>query len=966
VPALPRGRKSITAPTLLERERELALIDDALDAAAAGRARTLLFEGEAGIGKTALLEQLADDARRRGFRTFTARAGALESSLGFGVVRQLFESNVARAAAAKRRSLLSGSAALAAPVLGLGLPAHEGMLPAVSEEIRFQHGLYWLVANMCEHGPVALTVDDAHWCDEPTFAWLLYLLRRSESLPLATAIAVRSGEPGFPRELIAAIAAEAPDPSVQVTPLRLDGTRALIERGYGTAIDADFAAACHDWTGGNPMFVAEVSAELANEGIEPVAASVPRVRQLKPASIARVTLLRFARLPAHAVSLSRALAVLGAAGQLRYAGALAGLTSDAAVAAADVLISARIVEPGETLRFGHPLVAGVVYDDIAPTRRAEEHKRAARLLADGGAADEHVVAQLLRSTPSADDWVTAALLAGAERELASGSAQTALTQLRRVRDEPPPRTLLARVLLLLGLAESLAGDPAAVGSLEAALAASRDPAWRAEVALLLGRVLLRAGRTREALAALEPAIEQLDSTQLDLRLQLEATLITAARFDASLVEYAATRIDRLVTESDKADGAADSHGARLITAQLSWGATAGGASAAVSAELARAALGGGRLVEESVITPDAYLLPILMLSYCDELEDADAHCARALALAQRAGSAPAYAGTACFRSGIAHRRGRLGEAELLARDALRLAEGAPDFALVNGLARAYLANILVDRDAAGEALDVLGDTSRLGESPLVWATELLFAAARARLAQGESSEALDLLLDCGRRCIEWRVKNPAWLPWRSQAALTLHRLGNEDRALELSDEELWRARRFGARGPEGVALRACGLIAGGAGGLDLLRESEATLRESPSRLEYARTLVALGAALRRANQRAEAREPLSLGLDLAEACEAPGLAGEARAELLACGARPRSVVRRGVDELTPSERRVCEMAARGMSNPEIAQALFVTRATVESHLHSAYGKLNLKSRKELVGRLAESNFNDPH
>jgi DNA-binding CsgD family transcriptional regulator len=99
---------------------------------------------------------------------------------------------------------------------------------------------------------------------------------------------------------------------------------------------------------------------------------------------------------------------------------------------------------------------------------------------------------------------------------------------------------------------------------------------------------------------------------------------------------------------------------------------------------------------------------------------------------------------------------------------------------------------------------------------------------------------------------------------------------------------------------------------------------------------------------------------LAEGLEVAERCGAAPLAAEARAELAACGARPRSIVRRGADALTPSERRVAQMANDGLSNPEIAQALFVTRATVESHLHSVYRKLGIGSRSQISDALGES------
>jgi DNA-binding CsgD family transcriptional regulator len=156
-----------------------------------------------------------------------------------------------------------------------------------------------------------------------------------------------------------------------------------------------------------------------------------------------------------------------------------------------------------------------------------------------------------------------------------------------------------------------------------------------------------------------------------------------------------------------------------------------------------------------------------------------------------------------------------------------------------------------------------------------------------------------------------------------------------------------------------MALRALGLIEGAERGLELLSEAVETLIPSPARLELARALVDLGAALRRANQRAAARDSLYEGLDIAHRCGAVPLAERAREELLAAGSRPRRLVRRGVASLTPSEHRVAQMAAEGMTNPQIAQALFVTRKTVEAHLLAVYRKLDISGRGELERALAE-------
>jgi DNA-binding NarL/FixJ family response regulator len=946
-------------PKLLERERELALIDASLAAAATGSACVLQLEGEAGVGKTALLRRAAEEAAQRGFSVLTGRGGVLERSRGFGVASQLFERPVVRATTAERRRLLSGAAGLAAPLLGVeGDGAGVGD-PRDAADLRFHHALYWLVSNLSERSPTVLLVDDAHWCDEATLEWLIYVIGRLEGLPLAILIAQRTGEPDSPRVLLDAITAEPVTQLVALRALGFESTSLLVEAAYGVSADPDFCRACHAWTKGNPLFLSAVVAELAAEGVVPRDSSVARLREVTPPSIARATLLRLARLPSDAIALARSLAVLGSAAELHLAAALSGLDRDRVVAAADALVAASIIESERPLRFNHPLVAGIVYEDIPPGRRAQAHQRAARLLFDAGVDRDAIVAQLLRSAPAGDRWVTELLCAGAENELAHGSPRTAATLLRRANEEPPPAELRSKVLYRLGLAKSLAGEGDAVEMLRLALDAAA-PQDRANVALALGRLLVAAGRSSEAVATLEPAIAALTSDDADKRLRLEAALLTAARFDIRLIHLDAPRVSALGGMS-----AVDTHGGRLIAGQLCWGATAAGRSVAVAVELARRALAGGRMIDEAPATPDAYLAPILMLAVSDELDEAEAHCGHALALAKERGSAPAYSGAACIASRVAYFKGKLAEGELLARDALRLAIDRPEFEIVRGLARADLVNILVEHGETGEALAVAGDTSTLPDSPLTWATDLLCAAGRAYVADQRTAEGIELLRAAGRRSVEWHFKNPAWLPWRSEAALALHQLGELEQAIELCDEELWRARRYGARRPLGVALRARGLIEGGEDGLELLREATEVMRESPARLEYARVLVALGGALRRANRRAEARGPLSEGLQVADACGAVRIAEEARVELRACGARPRALVRPGIDELTASERRVSEMAAEGMSNPAIAQALFVTRATVESHLHASYRKLGLRSRTEL-SRALGGQINEPH
>jgi DNA-binding NarL/FixJ family response regulator len=153
----------------------------------------------------------------------------------------------------------------------------------------------------------------------------------------------------------------------------------------------------------------------------------------------------------------------------------------------------------------------------------------------------------------------------------------------------------------------------------------------------------------------------------------------------------------------------------------------------------------------------------------------------------------------------------------------------------------------------------------------------------------------------------------------------------------------------------GLARRVLGCF----GDRGLLEDAVDGLQTTPCRLEHAKALLELGAALRRANHRTAARERLRPALDLGARCEAAPLVERAEAELRATGARPRRALLTGPDALTPSERRVAELVARGLSNPEVARELVVSRATVESHLRAAYRKLDIASRDEL-GKILEA------
>jgi DNA-binding CsgD family transcriptional regulator len=315
-----------------------------------------------------------------------------------------------------------------------------------------------------------------------------------------------------------------------------------------------------------------------------------------------------------------------------------------------------------------------------------------------------------------------------------------------------------------------------------------------------------------------------------------------------------------------------------------------------------------------------------------------------------------------WRAALGHASGSLIEAEADARLAF---DGRPgEHYMETPWLYGILAQVLVERGAVDEAARILASFEAVVDSFREEdRNHAILFRARAHVAstKGDQRAALTDALASGHIARWMGFKNPAvdsGLTWRSEAALAHHFLGEDDAAQELARAQLELARNWGAPRTLGQALRILGVVEGGTDGLERLQEAAAVLELSPARLEYGYALTDLGSALRRGNQRTAAREPLRLALELAQRGGAKLLADRAHEELIASGARPRRLFASGVDALTPSERRVAAMAAEGLSNREIAQALFVTLRTVETHLSSAFRKLDVSARTQLAAALA--------
>jgi DNA-binding CsgD family transcriptional regulator len=922
-------------PLLLERDAELARLSVLLEKAHAGSGAVVAISGPPGIGKTELLAAVHRIAGERGFRTLRARGRDLEADMAFSVVRQLLEQPVLSASAGERRRLLAGPARAGAGALGLAA----GASPA--SEFAAVHGLYWLCANLAERKPLLLTVDDLQWVDGPSLSWLGYLGPRSAESAMLVVLAVREGDP---RGRANSVAAAADDSSVHrmgLSALSVASVATLVRAELGPSASAGFCSACWELAGGNPLYVRELLAASRNEGLSGAEDSITRLRALASSAVGASVLGRLARLGPDAVSLAQALAVLGSQTEVGVAAELAGLEPAAAELTADRLAAAQILAPARPLDFFHPLIGEAVNADQALGARRLAHRRAAAILDRAGAADR-VAAHLLATGPAGDTWAVQRLSAAADTAWERGAAEVAASYLRRALAEPAAPAERPALLRRLGVAEWAAGDPAAIGHLEEALNEARDATAIAAAAGPLANAYIISDQADIAVPVLQRAVARIRPADPRLALRLDGAAALAGLMDDRSAAAALRAVDRLQASLS---ATSDPPGRVLVViahAEMRRGRSADEAEQLVERVLAR---------EPYPPRPNASASIIVTLLGLEAFGTLQRLCDDMLQAARRRSAVQELIGVASFSAWALYRRGELADAEAQARWALERATGiwAID-------ALAHLVETLVERDALDDAAAELRRMAPPMTSHTVVVAAYLMARGQLRMAQGQCQEALQDYLACGERCERLGIVDGLYA-WRSEAAITHALLGHAAEARQLARTAVEVARGFGRPRALGVALRAQGLVEDGARGIDLLGEAVAVLERSQAPVELARALTDHGAALRRAGLRMRARVQLERGLDLAHHCGARRIASQARAELVAAGAKPRRDAFTGRDALTASELRVARLAAAGRTNREIAQALFITTKTASAHLSRAYRKLDVTRRSQLAEAL---------
>ncbi len=820
---------------LVQREEELGAIERWLNGVNGGEGGIGLLEGPAGIGKTALLRAVAERAEDIGLSVLHARGGELERSAAWAVARELLLPGLT---VLDREELWKGPAAAAAAVLD-GAPAEESDGP--DQAFRVAHALTSVVVELAGQQPWLFLVDDAHWGDRPSLRWLEFLARRLERVRALVVLAARPVE-GPGDGALQSLAARAR--VLRPRPLGPDGVQEVVAAQFHTPPEPEFAAACHEVTGGNPFLLTELLREAGEARLAPSRSEAHRVRSLRPASVRRLALLRLAGLGPGAIDLARAAALLGDGTVPTTAGALAGLSEQAVIAAAEALAAAEIFTDDPALSFVHPLMRSVIYEDIAPAARAVWHRKAARLLAERGAPDGSVTTQLILAERTGDPWAVTRLLDGATAARRRGAPEVARELAERALDEPPSADMRATVLRELASAELDLGDVEGIEHLRDAVAGAASAPERAEMALLLGPTLTILNHHEEAINLLTACLDELSpDAQAELHPAVEAELIAAGLALPATVQSARQQIEIALARRNESMLELDPR----ILAMIGF-LDIGQGRVEEGLLLARHALSRPASPSHGISLTTNFAAAALR--WADQLDEALVVWTLEVEDARRR-SAPLRLAWASDRAIVLLRRGEAAAAEVDARTALELMDAL--YPRPISVALGTHAEALMETGASREAAQLishapLGDSD--GESDNAFRAEPLRVRARIRAAQGDPRGALADLERIERLARRYGFINPGATPWRAQAALIRAANGSNDQALRLVEEDLDQARAIGSERALGSAMRVRGLLRK-EHGLEDLDEAVTILAAGRDRLEHVRALVDLGAAPRR-------------------------------------------------------------------------------------------------------------------
>ncbi|KHL12065.1 putative ATPase [Mumia flava] len=906
---------------LIGRDRELAALDRVLSGARVAQSGALALVGEAGIGKSTLLDEAVRSAGD-GLLVLRATGSPLERDLAFAVLHQLLG------------PVLDHRMALPGPqveALEVALALRGG-----GERVdRFAVGAATLslLSRVAKEKPVLAVVDDAHEVDRSSAEALAFAVRRLVADPVAVLAAGRPTE-GSP--LLTSL------PRLELGGLDTHAVARLLTERAGRRAGDEVAERVRASTGGNPLAVVELAAELE---------TVERTPPTRPPDIPARVLAAYGRRAAGLAPEARTallVAALGDGDVARTAAAAAALDVDLAVLAdAEAVGLVRI--DGAALTFPHPLARASAYAVAPPQQRRDAHRALAAVLPDADRRAWH----LAEATIGPDAVAADALADAARRADERGAHAVAVAGYERAADLTPEPAVRSRRLAAAGESAWEAGDASrATDLLERAEHTAADPVAAARAAARRGAVEMRGGSLTAASDLLAEALRRLDPDDPDAAALAACDLVGASFFlaDTTGVRDATRRLRSLVprlsdpTARTRARLAA---GIGLIT------------TGEDGIALVRQSVGEmvDRGSADDPLRPGWGVLGPLFLRESSTGRDLVDHAVERIRARNALGSLP-YVLFLVSRDAAAS--DRWGDARSGYEEGIALARETGqtnDLAmLLAGLA--WLESRVGSADACEEHAVEATELHARNHVHLAraWAA---WARGDLALGQGDTTAALDhyrglvaMLDEIGLLDVDLRPT--------PEIVECLLRAGRSEEAAACARDYADRAEAKGQPWARARAARTAALLLGpGDAAEAALAQALALQRETPDTFEEARTLLATGSMRRRDRRRAEARAPLRDAVAVFDRLGARPWADAAAAELAATGEHPRRRNDRSIDALTPQELQIARMLGSGRTTKQAAAALFLSPKTVEYHLRHVYTKLGINDRDALARALEQ-------
>lgn len=894
---------------LVGREAEQRELDSLLDSARKERSAVLLLRGEAGIGKTALLEYAQEQAAD--MQVLRCVGIEAEHELPFAGMHQLVRPCT---------HLIDRLPDPQASALGAALGLRSG---DVEDRFLVSLGLLSLLAETCDDGPLLCCVDDAQWLDGPSAEALTFAARRFQAEPIAMFIAVREGDlrtfaaPGMPELEIGRL----PDSAAQ------ELLRSRLERGAS----ADVVTSLLSTANGNPLALLELPTGLTPDqldGSEPILGPPPVRPVVEESFRARVQ-----RLPEG----TRQLLLVAAADEAGDVGAVIQAAERLGLDAAELDAAERagLVRLNGSVTFRHPLVRSAIYRSATREERKGVHEALAEVVVDSARRAWHRALV----TEHADEGVAAELEAAGSEARTRGAQTTACAAFERAAELSPDRGRRGHRLALAAHAALDAGRPdAAVALVERARGLVVDPLDQVELDVVRATDEGRRGSPAESHRLMQGAARAIVGAAPEEAAELLVWSVLAALASRQVGQAVADAVDALpLFEITGVQG--------RFTRALVEGAAAvlGGDSARAGAHFAEAFEIGQAFTEGRQQGLNAFTA-----AFRGDYPGSRRVMEEALANSRRLGALSGNVGG--FTVLVL---GQLGEG-LLAAATTTIEEGLELCRRLGadndetGLL-ALKARIAAQRGHEEECRELAELAIRRSIAAGVgWATDQArLALAELELGLGNPSEAIE----------HFDQLDPVPLPPILQLASAdvidaALRAGDPDRARAVLDRlEAW-APVSDAPLVQALVARCRALLADNV--RDASRLFEEALRHGIPVFERARTQLAYGERLRRDKRKTEARVQLRNAIDAFEGLGAAPWAERARGELNATGETARKRDVSTLDELTPQELRIARLVAEGGTNREVAAQLFVSPKTVDYHLRKVFVKLGVSSRVELA------------